>query len=349
MKILIVSDAWKPQLNGVVRTYEHLNEELHKMGHETKVIGPADFPLRYAIPGYKEIELAFMPYRRLAKMIEDYAPDTIHIATEANLGKAAAKYCAKKGYPYTTAYHTHFPDYLAKRVEKIFPPLAPPLKNMAITSLKKFHDKSFGIFIATQSLEDELKSWGFRAKMHRLTRGAKLDLFKPGQSEVLQDIEGPIALYVGRLAIEKNIEAFLQMEWAGTKVLVGHGPDHDLLKKRYPDAVFTGKKESHELADHFRAGDVYVFPSRTDTFGMVLVEAMACGLPIAAYNVTGPKDIVTEDFLGVLHEDNLAHAAKEALKLTIHSEKIYAHAQENYTWETVAQQFMDLQGKALCK
>lgn len=139
------------------------------------------------------------------------------------------------------------------------------------------------------------------------------------------------------------------MDWHGSKVLVGHGPDMEMLKKKYPDAIFTGKKEAHELADHFRAGDVYVFPSRTDTFGMVLVEAMACGLPIAAYNVTGPKDIVTEDFLGVLHEDDLAHAAKEAVKLTAHVNKIHEHARDNYTWETVAQQFMALQSQVLCK
>ena len=225
MKILIISDAWKPQVNGVVRTYEHIAEELEKDGHEIKVIGPADFPYRIPMPGYAEIELAINPYGRLKKMIEAWDFDFIHIATEGPLGMAASKYCKRHGLKYTTCYHTHFPDYVAKRVAKFLPFLADPVKQSAISSVRKFHESGSGMLIATQSLEDELKSWGFEAPMHRLSRGAHLDIFRPGVPELFHDLPRPVALYVGRVAIEKNLEAFLDMlrqrRRASEKLLAG--------------------------------------------------------------------------------------------------------------------------------
>lgn len=342
MKILVISDAWKPQVNGVVRTYEHIGAELKKMGHLLKVIGPADFPLRTRMIGYPEIELALNPYDRLSRMTEEFDPDTIHIATEGPLGQAGKKYCLKRGLNFTTSYHTHFPDYIAKRVGKFLPFAAKPVKKAAINSLRDFHNKASVVLIATQSLEDELRSWGFSSPMKRLSRGAHLDIFRPGEPEVFHDLPRPVAIFVGRVAIEKNLEAFLDMEWKGGKVIVGDGPDLAELQRKYPDAVFTGKKEGEELGQHYRSADVFVFPSRTDTFGMVLVEALASGLPVAAYNVTGPRDIITEPYLGALHEDDLALAAQQALKVADQKDERRRHVEQYYTWPAVAEQFVEV-------
>lgn len=350
MKILIISDAWKPQINGVVRTYEYLGEELEKMGHDVKVIGPSDFPIRFPMPGYSEIELTVLPYGRLKRLIESWLPDTIHIATEGPLGDAARKYCHKNLRSYTTSYHTQFPDYVAKRVAKAFPfcpAIARWSRNYTIRKMRKFHEKAMGIFIATASLEEELKSWGFKTPMYRLTRGVNLDMFKPESSDILSGAKKPIALYVGRVAIEKNLEDFLQMDWDGTRVIVGTGPSFDEFKAKYPDAIFAGKKTGTELAAYYKAADVFVFPSRTDTFGIVLIEALACGLPIAGYNVTGPKDIVTEDALGALEENDLAKATRRALQSSGTKQQRNNHVSQHYTWAKAAQQFMDIQSKAV--
>ncbi len=347
MKILIVSDAWLPQLNGVVRTYEYLNAELEKRGHSTHVIGPAAFPRRMPMPGYKEIELVIMPYRRLKKMIDFHAPDHIHIATEGPLGIAARKYCIKHDYPFTTSYHTHFPDYLAKRVSKFLPFLYNPVKISAIARLRRFHAPASAMLIATQSLEDELRSWGFKTPMHRLTRGVT-DIFRPEGETVMQDLPKPIALYVGRVAIEKNLEDFLSMDWNGSKVIIGHGPAVEELKAKYPDAHFVGKKERDELAAYYRSSDVFVFPSKTDTFGIVLIEALASGIPVAAYDVTGPRDIITEPLLGCIGDD-LSIAAKQALAFEGTAAARHKYTRENYTWHLVAQQFLDAIQSALIK
>lgn len=342
MKILIISDAWKPQVNGVVRTYEHIAEELEKDGHIIKVIGPADFPYRIPMPGYSEIELAINPYGRLKRMIEEFDPDALHIATEGPLGQAGRKYCIRHNLKFTTTYHTHFPDYIAKRVGKFLPFLASPVKKSAIKSLREFHSHAAVMLIATQSLEDELKEWGFETPMHRLTRGAKLDIFRPGVPEMFHDLKRPVAIYVGRVAIEKNLEDFLDMTWHGSKVIVGDGPDLAELQNKYPGAHFAGKKEGEELGAHYRSADIFVFPSRTDTFGMVLVEALASGIPVAAYDVTGPRDIITEPHLGALHDQDLADAAGRALEQAEHKHKRRAHVEEHYTWPAVAKQFFDI-------
>lgn len=338
MKIMIISDAWHPQVNGVVRTYEHLVEELIKMGHTVKVVGPADFPLTIPMPGYAEIRLAINPYSRLKRMIAEYDPDCIHISTEGPLGWAGRKYCLKHGKNFTTSYHTHFPDYVAKRLAKHMPFLYKTVHEIAKRIVRNFHAPSKAMMVATQSLEDELKSWGFKTPMRRLTRGVKLEQFYPGENTVYKDLKGPIAVYVGRVAIEKNIHEFLQMDWDGTKVVVGDGPSRPALEKKFPDAVFVGKKIGEDLAAHYRSADVFAFPSRTDTFGIVLIEALGSGLPVAAYNVTGPRDIITEPFLGVLEETDLSAAAKRALDRGTREERA-DYVRQLYTWEKAARQF----------
>ena len=338
MKVLIISDAWHPQVNGVVRTYEHLRKELIAMNHQVEVIGPADFAASVPMPFYPEIKLVIRPYRRLKRMIRDFQPEKIHIATEGPLGWAARKYCKKNKLSFTTSYHTQFPDYVAKRFAWLIPPLYNAVHTLAIRIVKRFHASSSALFIATQSLEDQLTSWGFTVPMHRLSRGVDFSIFHPGDKTIFKDLKGPVALYVGRIAIEKNLEDFLNMPWDGTKVLVGDGPVRMELEKKYPDAIFVGKKTGKELADHYRSSDVFVFPSKTDTFGIVIIEALSCGLPVAAYNVMGPKDIITDESLGILG-DNLAEAAKTAIKAGDPQTRL-KHVQRNYSWHNAGQQFM---------
>ncbi len=243
MKFLIISDAWHPQVNGVVRTYEHISAEIEKMGHTVKVIGPADFKRSFPMPGYDEIRLVLFPYKALARIIEDYAPDAIHLPTEGPLGQAGRRYCLTHDRFFTSSYHTHFPDYVAKRVSKYLPFLYRPAHALAKSYIRNFHAKTSMMMVATQSLEDQLRAWNFKNPINRVTRGARLDHFYPAPKSCFQDLKGPIALYVGRVAIEKNIEAFLDMAWEGSKVIVGEGPSMAELQTRYPDAVFVGKKQ----------------------------------------------------------------------------------------------------------
>lgn len=340
MKILIITDAWRPQVNGVVRTYEYLADELAAAGHPVKVIGPADFPFRMPLPFYREIELALLPARRLSKMIAAFQPDTIHIGTEGPLGRAARALCLKRGWPFTTCYHTQFPDYAAKRAAKIAPFLFHPVKKFTTRMLVKFHAPARAMMVATPSLRDELTAAGHSAPMAIWARGVYTTLFHPGPATLFADLPRPVALYVGRVAIEKNIEAFLGMAWTGTKVVVGDGPSLPELRAKYPHAVFAGKKTGEDLAAHYRSANVFVFPSRTDTFGMVITEALACGLPVAAYDVTGPRDIVTAPFLGALNDD-LSTAAHAALKHGT-AEQRHDHIRAHYSWPAIAQQFVDI-------
>ncbi len=338
MKILIVSDAWHPQLNGVVRTYEHLRDEMTGRGHDVKVIGPADFPLSVPLPGYAEISLVIKPYARLKRMIEAYAPDHLHIGTEGPLGWAARRYGRSHNVPFTTAYHTHFPDYVAKRYAGGFPLLYKTIHAWGREYVRRFHAPAKGVMLATQSLEDDLKNWNFRTAMHRVSRGVDIEIFHPGERTLFAGLPRPVALYVGRIAVEKNLEDFLSMEWSGSRVLVGDGPSLSYLSNKYKDAVFTGVKTGTELAEHYRSADIFVFPSRTDTFGMVLIEALASGLPVAGYNVTGPMDIITEPFLGALHPDDLGAAARMALQTGTPEERVQ-HVRNHYTWKKAGEQF----------
>ncbi len=339
LKILIVSDAWHPQVNGVVRTYEYLRTELESMGYTVKVIGPADFPKSYPMPGYGEIRLVFFPYNLLRRMIMEFEPDVLHIATEGPLGLAARKYAVNYGVEFTSCYHTHFPDYAAKRAAKFMPFLENPVREVGIKFIRWFHSVSSCLFAATPSLEATLREWGFDCPIKRMTRGIDHTLFKTGEKNLFHNLPKPVALYVGRVAIEKNLESFLDMHWQGSKVIVGNGPDSDMLKSKYPDAVFAGVRTGKDLADHYRSADVFVFPSRTDTFGMVLVEAMACGLPLAAYPVTGPIDIIEHDFLGAVDED-LSKAAHNALEHG-NPQKRADFANKHYSWRKAAAQFLE--------
>lgn len=340
MKVLIISDAWHPQINGVVRTYEYLSRELEKMGHEVEVFGPAHFPATMPTPFYPEIRLVIKPYRRLKRMIEEYAPDKIHIATEGPLGWAGRRYCRRHNRTFTTSYHTQFPDYVAKRFAWLIPPLYKAVHQSAIRFVRNFHNASHTVMVSTPSLEQQLREWGFTAPMKRFSRGVDTALFHPGPKTLFQDMKKPVSLYVGRIAIEKNLEDFLGMVWQGTKVIVGDGPVRQRLKNKYPHVYFVGTKQGRELAAHYRSADVFVFPSKTDTFGIVLLESLACGLPVAAYNVTGPKDIVKEPFLGALDSANLAEAAQKAMAQAI-PEKCVEYAAQNFSWSTAAQQFLE--------
>jgi glycosyltransferase involved in cell wall biosynthesis len=338
MKIMIITDAWHPQLNGVVCTYEHLKENLEAQGHNVRIISPQDFKSRYTMPGYKEIDMVYGAYKPIKTYIEEYAPDTIHIATEGLLGWTARKYCLKHKIKFTTSYHTQFPDYAAHRVTKYLPFLEQPTHALTVRLIKKFHAPSSALLVTTQSMASQLKSWGVKTPIHPFTRGVDTALFYPTISKVLDHLLRPIALYVGRLAIEKNIEEFLEMPWQGSKVIIGHGPDENMLKTKYPSAHFMGKKTKVDLADHYRASNVFVFPSCTDTFGIVLIEALACGLPIAAHNAIGPKDIIINDTLGSLNDD-LSKAALKALKNGTKKDR-HTHVIENYTWTKATAQFL---------
>ena len=347
MKILVISDAWHPQLNGVVRTYEYLNKTLEDAGHIVKTIGPANFSKRFPMPGYKEIELVPFAYNRLSRMIDDFAPDSIHIATEGPLGWAARKYCLNHNAPFTSSYHSQFPDYVAKRLTLFLPFLYNACHKLCVDIIRKFHEPSGALLITTKSMTEQLKAWDIKTPIYPFTRGIDTSLFYVGDGNLFADLPKPVALYVGRLAIEKNIEEFLEMDWHGSKVVVGHGPDEDMLKHKYPDAIFTGKKTGKELGDHYRSADVFIFPSYTDTFGIVLIEALACGLPVAAHDVIGPRDVITEDMLGALDE-NLTVAANKALEQTDKQAR-HNHVVTHYTWETAMKQFMFATEQAIKK
>lgn len=344
MKILIVSDAWHPQVNGVVRTYEGLIPELTRMGHTVKVIGPSDFRYTMPLPGYPEIRLTLWAYTPLSRMILAESPDLLHIATEGPLGVAARRYALARGMRFTTCFHTQFPDYVATRAAAGAKCLYAPVRRGAIAFVRWFHRPSACVFVATQTLKNTLLEWGFTAPIKFMTRGIDFSVFHAGTKTKFGDLKRPVALYVGRVAIEKNIPDFLDMPWPGAKVIVGHGPDLEKLKKAYPDVVFTGKKTGAELAACYQSADIFVFPSRTDTFGMVVTEALACGVPVAAYPVTGPKDIVDRPALGCLDND-LAGAARACLaNLTAEAAAVReTHMRALYTWEKAARQFLELE------
>lgn len=334
VKILIVSDAWEPQMNGVVRTYQHIIPHLEKMGHEVRVISPKRF-LNTALPWYKEIRLAFMPYYRLKGMIKKFAPDAIHIAVEGPLGWAARRYCAFKNIPFTTSYHTHFPDYVAKR----FPLIYNFAYKVSVDYVRKFHEPAASVMVATESLERDLRKMGFKNPFRRLSRGVDANVFHAAPRSLFQDLPKPIMMSVGRVAVEKNLEAFLSLDRPGTKIVVGAGPDLDELRKKYKDALFTGPKFGEELARHYQSADVFVFPSKTDTFGIVIIEALACGVPVAGFPVTGPLDIVTDERLGAVNED-LSKAVDQALAAPGTREERARYAASTYSWESVSQDFM---------
>ncbi|MDA1155587.1 MAG: glycosyltransferase family 1 protein [Proteobacteria bacterium] len=336
-RILIVTDAWAPQVNGVVRSYENIIRELRLLGHDVAVISPRDFPT-LPLPGYQEIALAVFPYRRLARMIARYAPDRIHIAVEGPLGWAARRYCLRHRRPYSTAFHTNFPAYIALRAPGV---IRAPLQKLTLWVLRRFHDRAEYTYVATPSVTAQLRAWGFAGMIWPLSRGVDAGVFHPPAVFVRNDV--PVLLYVGRVAAEKNLDAFLGLTPAQTgpvrKVVVGDGPALGALHRAYPDVAFLGTLTGQALADTYRAADVFVFPSRTDTFGIVLIEALASGLPIAAYDVPGPCDIVTDPSLGALDED-LGAAISRALDAPGTRQSRSAHAHARYSWAAVAVAFL---------
>lgn len=325
MRIVIVSDAGPPQVNGVVRTLGELARRLRTLGHEVTMIGPSDFRT-VPMPSYPEIRLAVAPGRRLGRIIDATHPAAIHIATEGPLGLAARKYCLVRGYPFTTAYHTRFPEYVQPRFRV-------PI-SWSYAMLRWFHGPAQRIMVATDSIEQSLAARGFR-NIARWTRGVDTEMFHPGARAELP-WPRPVQLYVGRVAIEKNIEAFLKLDVPGTKVVVGDGPSRKALERAYPAAQFLGPKSDADLVRLYASADVFVFPSRTDTFGLVLLEALACGLPVAAYPVAGPLDVIGTADAGVLHED-LGEAVRTAL--TIPADRCRAHALR-FSWDESVRQFL---------
>jgi len=328
MRIAIVSDAWLPQINGVVRTLDTVRAKLAAAGHEFLVVGPDRFKT-LPCPTYPEIRLALLPARAVKRLLDDFAPDSIHIATEGPLGLAARRYCLSRDLAFTTSFHTKFAEYLHARTR--FP------VSWSYAWLRRFHAASKRIMVATPSLETELLEHGFD-HLARWSRGVDTTLFRP-RADTLPDLarlKRPIWLYVGRVAVEKNIGAFLDLALDGTKLVVGDGPQLNHLKRKYPDVHFAGAHHGEALARHYAAADVFVFPSRTDTFGLVLLEALASGLPVAAYPVTGPLDVIDGAPVGVL-DDDLAGAARRALALS--RDACRSHAL-NYSWDASATQFL---------
>jgi len=325
MRILVASDAWYPQVNGVVRTYERLAQELPKLGAEVSFLVPSRFRT-LPCPTYPEIRLSLVGPRAIARYVEEVRPDFIHIATEGPIGLMMRRYCRKMKRPFTTSYHTRFPEYVSARL--------PIPESWGYSFQRRFHNGAAAIFVATPSVEADLKARGFE-RMMRWTRGVDVDLFRPRKVRLFG--EQPVFLYVGRVAVEKNVKAFLDLDLPGRKVVVGSGPQAAALARLYPDVLFTGPKEGEALAEAYASADVFVFPSLTDTFGLVLLEALACGVPVAAYPVYGPKDVLTDPSAGVLDSDLQAAALKA---LTLNREAARAHAL-NYSWENSAREFVE--------
>jgi len=327
MRIIVVTDAWYPQVNGVVRTYEMTHQMLTERGHEVSFITPLMFR-SFPCPTYPEIRLAIGARRKVAKMIEAAQPACIHIATEGPLGFAARAYCKKRAIPFTTSFHTKFPEYVRARTKL-------PL-SVGYRFVRWFHGPSRAVMVATQGIEDELKHWGVN-NIRRWTRGVDTDMFKPRDKALLDHLPRPISLFVGRVAVEKNLPAFLDLDLPGTQLVVGDGPQRAEMEKRYPDAVFVGAKVGEELAQYFAASDVFVFPSLTDTFGLVLLEALASGVPVAAYPVAGPKDVLGGTDVAVL-DDDLGKAALAALDISPAACREFALSR---SWEASTIQFED--------
>ncbi len=329
LKIVIATDAWKPQLNGVVTTLDTLGTILTGLGNQVIYITPQDFK-SVPMPTYPEIRLSLFPNRKVAKIINDFKPDAIHIATEGPIGRAARRFCRRRGYPYTTSFHTRFAEYTHERFKV-------PIE-WGYAFLRDFHKYGETMMVATPGLIAELEERGF-SNMKLWSRGVDTSVFKPTPSDVMADLPKPIFTYVGRIAVEKTLEDFLDLDLPGSKVIVGAGPQEEELKAKYPEAHFLGKHFGEDLVKYYSASDVFVFPSRTDTFGLVNVEALACGVPIAAFPVRGPLEIMEDapEGAGCLDED-LKKACLTALERR-NADECRAHSM-NFSWDAGARQFI---------
>ncbi|HEU0066999.1 MAG TPA: glycosyltransferase family 1 protein [Sphingomonas sp.] len=330
MRIAIVTDAWAPQVNGVVRTLQAVRREVEAMGHAVLVLSPDRFR-SIPCPTYPEIRLAMPATRAIGRLIEDFAADAVHLSTEGPLCLAARRWCLTRARPFTTAYHTQFPDYVAARTG------ADP--KWVWRYIRWFHRPAAAILASTDTVAATLRAHGL-GQVRPWGRGVDLSLFRPdGPADpslrALAHL-GPVQLYVGRVAIEKNIEAFLASDHPGSKIVVGDGPARADLARRYPHVRFTGVLSGHALAAAYRAADVFVFPSRTDTFGLVMAEAMACGLPVAAFPVPGPLDVL-DARVGAM-DDVLARAIARAALL---SPADCAAKGATFAWAASAREFLD--------
>jgi glycosyltransferase involved in cell wall biosynthesis len=338
MRIAIATDAWYPQVNGVVRTLGATVAELDRRGYEVELITPQRFHTA-PMPGYSSIRIAMAPRFGVRKMLDAFEPEIVHISTEGPIGWSTRAWCISSGIPFTTAFHTRFPDYAAARTgisaERFWP------------IMRRFHAESRAVMVATESLAAELAQRGIPQTLN-WSRGIDRWTFRPNGEKLaaMADLPRPILLNVGRVAIEKNLEAFLDAKAPGTKVVVGDGPALEEMKRRYPDAVFLGALAGEELASAYRSADCFVFPSRTDTFGLVLIEALACGVPVAAYPVAGPLDIIGRTGRGVddtmpatvgVLDDDLALAINKALSLDRTAAAVFG---SRFTWERATDQFL---------
>ena len=327
MRLVIATDAWRPQVNGVVRTLERMAEELPRLGVEVTMLTPAAFRT-VPLPTYPDIRLALARPKAIKAAIEAARPDAVHIATEGPIGFAVRRWCLAENRPFTTSYHTRFPEYVAAR--------APIPKSFSYAVLRRFHNAGVGCMVATASLAAELTRRGFRNVMS-WSRGVDSALFRPRPEEPPFNTARPVFLYVGRVAVEKNIDAFLDLDLPGSKVVVGEGPALARLEAAHPEVRFTGLLTGEALARAYGRADVFVFPSRTDTYGIVLLEALASGVPVAAYPVAGPADVIGASGVGVLDED-LRKAALAALDVP--RERCRAFALR-HDWAACARQFLE--------
>lgn len=328
----MVTDAWKPQVNGVVHTLERLSEVLARRGIETRFLTPLSFKT-LPLPTYPDIRLALTTPARVSRLIDAERPDHIHLVTEGPLGYMARRHCRQAGRPFTTSYHTKFPEYLSARL--------PVPERWAYGTLRAFHNSGAGTLVATQSLADHLAAQGFD-KLRPWTRGVDHTLFNPSRRRDM-GLPRPIFLCAGRVAVEKNLPAFLDLDLPGSKVVIGEGPELERLRERYPEAIFLGRLPTETLADHYASADVFVFPSLTDTFGNVIIEAFASGTPVAAFPVTGPIDIVRSGVDGMLSDD-LREAAIGALTM---DRRVVRQRSLDFSWDVCADMFMDVVRAAL--
>ncbi len=328
MKIAIATDAWHPQVNGVVRAWSIIIDELVHAGHEITRVTPDRFA-GVPCPGEPDIRLAATGPRRIAALLDNAGPDAIHIATEGPVGLATRHYCRRRGVPFTTSYHTHFPYYLKMRFG--FP------RRVTWQLISYFHRPAQSVMVTTDTLANELASHGITQTRH-WPRGVDAEMFRP-MPEVERPYPGPIMLYVGRVAAEKNLAAFLSLDKRGTKVVVGDGPDRGKLERQYPDVMFVGRQHGEALARYYAAADVFVFPSRTDTYGLVLLEALAAGLPVAAYPVAGPSDVLGNVPEVACLDDDLSRAIDGALKLSSEAARAFAL---QHSWTACASRFVEL-------
>ncbi|HYA59665.1 MAG TPA: glycosyltransferase family 1 protein [Burkholderiaceae bacterium] len=323
--VVLVTDAWHPQVNGVVQTWTYMQRELAALGHDLRVIDPSG-SRAIAVPGEPEVLLSVEPARHLARALGSLIPACLHIATEGPLGWAARALARRRRWSFTTSFHTRFPEYLKTRFG------IPAAITLAV--LRRFHRDSRAVLVPNDALRRELRRAGF-ARTRLWGRGVDGELFQPGARDRL-DLPRPILLYVGRVSPEKNLTAFLELEFVGSRVVVGDGPERARLQTRYPQVIWLGRCAHEDLPSFYDAADVFVFPSRSDTFGLVMLEAMACGCPVAAYPVPGPLHVVTPGISGALDED-LRSACLAALRL---DRSRVRHEALRRSWRTIAQELV---------